>query len=1113
MVFNVCLFTTLGLVPRIQFDDLDMSNGGLPHTFSNMSLSGALLSESTNLRNSIAANGLNSFRTNNGDGTSRSNKAGMMSQMTSHRSYLDTSMQSVSGEELAHFPHALVPHALQNFERAIGSQRNAHDPNFPDEPSTGGNTRLLTWRGAEDSTHFTVSTMAISGRMPSSQPSNAHQAAQDRVLRKSSFNALNSMKGVYAEVASSVEGCQRVVPPQFKQYLGLGAGLEDAAVNTLLRTYNIICAILLQRAIQHSTSGSTDAASQELAPAYLDTATCTSCSDFPSPLQIPLSLQALNSAGVLNSSVNSLSGVPIDCTNILFNVREYLEILPSSSADEHNMSMFGSRATATSLNVSPDPSVEVVTPVKAGTEASHADSVHESWVMLGLHQSDALRRLCKMLSGAYFKNSCLVKHMHDNSSTGKRLSEKIGEGGFGTVFKVTCNCAAAPFTQYSNCYVCYRKAHLPKLKADFQRASCCCWKSHASCPTSAHKSLPAFAIKRVARERSMHDPSRLFDLFQEITALEILRDRRTIGVCGIEDHGVVGSEYLLVLELGAQNLEEWRCGLTARSPRSAAAEAPSPCALTMQQVASCLLLFIDALYIVESVHAADIAHFDLKSSNFVLRPSDRESSKSTLNLAEMCEFHKNGVPSGSIFLADFGEAVPHVSTPHGSALVRTRCRGTLHIQSPEMLCISESGATSTPMLTLPSSNNSTVNMAVPAGASAAPAVKSSKNPKKSFALPDHRSDVWSMGCVLVELLTSCSLFADKPWPELYITLCMENFTLLPSLVSCALGPALTRLPAAVQNAINQLVLSTLQQMPTDRPPIKASVAKALALLKAHFREYLVAPEDSLSSVPTFTTAEAVHSTAVISPATLHLQTVSLLPEEVAGSLVPYGLGVSLSFIHSNPCLPSAFSADSISHMDDPSVAGASQGMCVIDGDVLVSSVAQCAQAMADGDRAAHRQVITLRVRSQSPRRDGRTLPHPAANNMFFDLSVNPAVEIPQLVCDIHKAYQQVVKARADADASAVGTVSVIVAVEAEPQLPVPLAADAGPAMWETDKLTVSVASTVAALLSLPQGTDPGCAADCAMQQTVKLWRCMLRLQAYCDQEMVQNLICACSANQ
>ena len=135
-----------------------------------------------------------------------------------------------------------------------------------------------------------------------------------------------------------------------------------------------------------------------------------------------------------------------------------------------------------------------------------------------------------------------------------------------------------------------------------------------------------------------------------------------------------------------------------------------------------LLLYIDALYIVESVHAANIAHFDLKSSNFVLRPSDRESSKTSLSLPEMCEFHKSGVPSGAIFLADFGEAVPYVSSAQGSALVRTRCRGTLHTQSPEMLCISASGATTTPLLTVPSSNNSTVNMGIPCSTyTAAPA--------------------------------------------------------------------------------------------------------------------------------------------------------------------------------------------------------------------------------------------------------------------------------------------------------------------------------------------------------------------------------------------------------
>jgi len=96
-------FVLSGLVPRIKFEELDRSSGSFHHVVSGGSLSGALLSESransTLGINNNFNNGFNSFRTNNGDGTSRSYKAGMMSQMTSHRSYFDNNSLSVSGDE------------------------------------------------------------------------------------------------------------------------------------------------------------------------------------------------------------------------------------------------------------------------------------------------------------------------------------------------------------------------------------------------------------------------------------------------------------------------------------------------------------------------------------------------------------------------------------------------------------------------------------------------------------------------------------------------------------------------------------------------------------------------------------------------------------------------------------------------------------------------------------------------------------------------------------------------------------------------------------------------------------------------------------------------------
>jgi len=447
-------------------------------------------------------------------------------------------------------------------------------------------------------------------------------------------------------------------------------------------------------------------------------------------------------------------------------------------------------------------------------------------VRFSLLLSDASMRLCKMLSKAYFSN-CLPRQV-------EKTGEKIGEGGFGCVYKVTVPSVDASwvgrFDQYTNCYNCYRNKNMDAAIIDRHGHSsshrqphrrivslsrnsnsnsfpCRCWRrSSTGHDESGHCS---FAIKRISRERSIHDNSLVIAaLFHEITCLELLRGH--IGICGLEDYGVHESEYWIVMEHGVEDLEEWRLALTTNGKDSTKQVGFDT--LTRNQICTCLLLFVDALLIVKAMHAADVAHFDIKCNNFILRSQQPSATK---NLHEMHSFHCRGMPSGALFLADFGEAVPLIDKQMEAMHQqqhqqhRSKCRGTLSIQSPEMLGINE---TSLHM----------VNQSI---------------------TPGKESDVWSLGCLLFEVLMGGSLFADQPWTELFITLCKDTYD--PSIlnISGRLAKPLQSAHTEVLLQVTRLLHSMLQQKPSKRMRIQQAIVEVTSILETYFSDCLYPTRD------------------------------------------------------------------------------------------------------------------------------------------------------------------------------------------------------------------------------------------------------------------------------
>lgn len=345
-------------------------------------------------------------------------------------------------------------------------------------------------------------------------------------------------------------------------------------------------------------------------------------------------------------------------------------------------------------------------------------------------------RLLKLLSKVYFSEACVALHL--------KSFDRLSAGAFGSVFKVCCP---------SECTM--------SLKGT----------------KDAH-----YAVKRITRERSIHDTAVVLNIFSEISCLERLST--CPGVCDLIDFGVFEGEYWIVMEKGTRDMHEWVLGnMSKYAPDVESGSTTSAASHPVESFLITLCLFAECVKIVQHVHAERIVHFDIKCSNFIIR---KEPDLNDL----LDALHRNTL-SGCVFLADFGESLSGSET-HFFNSKNKRSRGTLPIQSPEMLSVNDGNE-----------------------------VKLKRSNYVPTAAPSYGCDVWSLGCMAFEVFTGHFLFEEKSWTEMYCLLCMENFKLPP--IAHMLLPYMQHddLPGvgSACSLLARIVGGALQQHPDDRTKI------------------------------------------------------------------------------------------------------------------------------------------------------------------------------------------------------------------------------------------------------------------------------------------------------
>jgi serine/threonine protein kinase len=229
------------------------------------------------------------------------------------------------------------------------------------------------------------------------------------------------------------------------------------------------------------------------------------------------------------------------------------------------------------------------------------------------------------------------------------------------------------------------------------------------------------AAKLMSVPQDHHHRCTLDEVYSEITILDQLRE--SAHVCRLLDYGVSDESYWIVLEHAAMNLKQWR-----------RQDAPP---LSPETFPMFIRVFTHIVRAVKFLHDNGVCHYDIKSDNILLRrrPDGAEASH----------------PASDIFcFTDFGVSL---LTPgsHARDTFAKRSRGTELIKSPEMLLMAGSQT-----------------------------ILGSQIDRRCRQGTNCASDVWSLGCLLFELLAGEFLFEDEDWVQFYYRITSNEQDLIPA---------------------------------------------------------------------------------------------------------------------------------------------------------------------------------------------------------------------------------------------------------------------------------------------------------------------------------------------